>query len=275
MFDRKGLKLRAKLVLLRSYSKVLLACLIVNLLSGGGLGIFSGRAKNMDFSAIPQDRLRLISIIFLALVFITVLLSIFMVAPLIVGHKKFMIENSKTNVSLNQLFVPFSKGYKRTVFVQFMKELFIFLWSLPALLPTAVVILNYKAIIGMIINFANGSPVAARALIGVTFLWGVSTLILSIPAIIKELQYILVPYMLADNPEITWRDALSESKEMMVGNKWAYIKLRLSFLPWQIAASFICGIGGLLVLPYIEATVCEMYLELSGQTPAANVVFEY
>ena len=91
MFDRKGLKLRAKLVLLRSYTKVLLACLIVSLLSGGGLGIFTGRAKNIDFSAIPQDRLRLIFIIFLALVFITVLLSIFMIAPLIVGHKKFMI----------------------------------------------------------------------------------------------------------------------------------------------------------------------------------------
>ena len=127
----------------------------------------------------------------------------------------------------------------------------------------------------MIIDFANGSPIAARALMGVTVLWGISTLILGIPAIIKELQYILVPYMLADNPEITWRDALSESKEMMVGNKWAYIKLRLSFLPWQIAAILICGIGGLLVLPYIEATVCEMYLELSGLTPAANVVFEY
>ena len=273
MFDRKGLKLRAKLVLLRSYSKVFLACIIISLLSGGGLGIFSGRVKNVDLSAIPYDRMRLIYIIFLALVFITILLSIFMISPLIVGHKKFMIENSKSNVSLNLLLVPFNNGYKRIVFVQFMKNLFIFLWAIPALLPTVVLFFYRYTVVSMIISAQYGSESALWSLLGILISWSASTLILYIPAFIKELQYLLVPYMLADNPEITWRYALSESKEMMVGNKWAYIKLRLSFLPWLILANLACGVGGFFLAPYIEATVCEMYMELSGQTPTVNNVF--
>lgn len=273
MFNRKELKLRAKLVLLRSYSKVFLACIIISLLSGGGIGIFSGRVRDIDFSAIPHDKLMMIYIIFLALVFITVLLSIFMISPLIVGHRKFMIENSKSNVPLNLLLAPFSNGYKRIVFVQFMKNLFIFLWGIPALLPTVILFFYRYTIVRMIILAQAGSESALWSLFGILISWGISSLILYVPALIKELQYMLVPYMLADNPEITWRYALSESKEMMVGNKWAYIKLRLSFLPWLILANLLCCVGGMLVTPYIEATVCEMYMELSGQTPTVNNVF--
>ena len=155
-----------------------------------------------------------------------------------------------------------------------MKELFIFLWSIPALLPIAVLVFNYETVVGMIVSANYGSDVAERALLGVLFLWGISTLILCVPAFIKELQYMLVPYLLADDPEITWRDALLKSKEMMVGNKWAFIKLIFSFIPWIIAANLLCCVGGFLITPYIEATVCEMYMELSGQIPADNVFYE-
>lgn len=273
MFDRKELKDRAKLVLLRSYSKVFWACILVSLLSGSGIGLFSRRSKNTDISLLSQQKQMLVLIIFLTLAVLTILLSIFMVAPLMVGHKKFMIENSKSNAPLNLLFLPFNDGYWHIVFVQFMKELFIFLWALPALLPTAVLIFQYRIVFGMIYAAANGLITAQRAFLGLSFLWSFSTLILYIPALIKGLQYILVPYILADNPEMSWRDALSESKEMMVGNKLAYIKLILSFIPWWIAANFLCLIGGFLVTPYFEATICEMYIELSGQAHAENVFY--
>ncbi len=274
MFDRKELKRRAKLVLLRSYSKVFLACFIVSMLSGGGIGMISGRYQSVDFYDLSQDKLFMVSIIIIALMIISVLLSIFVVSPLLVGQKKFMIENSKADASLNLLLVPFNNDYKRIVFIQFMKDLFIFLWTIPALLPLGVLLFNYETTIGMIISASYGSAAAERALLGVMFLWGLSTLILSVPALIKELQYMLVPYLLADDPTLTWRDALSKSKEMMVGNKWAYLKLLITFIPWILAANLLCCVGGFLLTPYIEATVCEMYMELSGQTPADNVFYE-
>ena len=50
-----------------------------------------------------------------------------------------------------------------------------------------------------------------------TFLW---TLLLIIPGIIKTYAYSMSFYILADNPELTAREALSKSKEMMNGHKW-------------------------------------------------------
>jgi uncharacterized membrane protein len=272
MFNRKELKERAKLVLLRSYSKVFLACLAVNLLSGGGLGISTRKLKNIDFSAMPYQKMLAVFAILIVLSVITVALSIFVISPLNVGLKKFMLENSKTDEGLDLLLTPFNDGYKNIVVVQFVKNVFIFLWSLPAILPTVALTFFIGDIEALATAVNTGSLADSAKLLMIVLLWLVATLILSIPSIIKELQYTFVPYILADNPDTEWQSALSKSKEMMVGNKWAYVKLLLSFLLWYLAANLLCCIGGFLVIPYVEATVCEMYLEIAGKTP---VNYEY
>ena len=274
MFNRKELKERAKLVLLRSYSKVFLACLAVNLLSGGGLGISTRKLRNIDFSAMPTQKIFAVFTILIALSVITVALSIFVLSPLSVGLKKFMTENAKADATLDLLLTPFNDGYKNIVIVQFVKNAFIFLWSIPAILPAIALIFFMGDIEGLALAQAvqAGSVLASAKLLGIVLLWLVFTLIFAIPSIIKELQYVLVPYILADNPDTEWRNALSASKEMMVGNKWAYVKLIFSFALWYLAANLLCCIGGFLLMPYVEATVCEMYLELAGKTP---VNYEY
>lgn len=272
MFNRKELKERAKLVLLRSYSKIFLACLAVNLISGGGIGFGTRRLKGVDFSEMPPQKLIAVFAIIVALLVISIALSIFVISPLQVGLKKFMTENAKTDARLDLLLTPFADDYKNIVTVQFVKNLFVFLWSLPAMLPTAFMFFFIGNIESMAQAVNQGSAVDAAKLLAIILVWLVCTLIFAIPAIIKELQYVMVPYILADNPTTEWKSALSKSKEMMVGNKWGYVKLILSFVPWYLAANLLCCIGGFLVTPYIEATECELYLELSGKTP---VNFEY
>lgn len=273
MFNRKELKERAKLVLLRSYSKVFLACLAVNLLSGGGIGISTRKLRNIDFSAMPYQKVLAVFTILIVLSVITIALSIFVLSPLSVGLKKFMTENAKADAALDLLLTPFGDNYKNIVIVQFVKNIFIFLWSLPAILPTVVTAFFIGDIESLAIAVNNGSVADSAKLLLIILLWLVSTLIFAIPSIIKELQYVLVPYILADNPDTEWRSALSKSKEMMVGNKWAYVKLIFSFTLWYLAANLLCCIGGFLIIPYIEATVCEMYLELAGKTPV-NMEYE-
>ncbi|MCR4692277.1 MAG: DUF975 family protein [Firmicutes bacterium] len=267
MFNRKELKERAKLVLLRSYSRVFLACLAVNLLSGGGIGISTKKLRSIDFSAMPPQKMVVVFAILITLSVITIALSIFVISPLGVGLKKFMTENAKSDAALDLLLMPFGENYKNIVIVQFVKNIFVFLWSLPAIIPT--VIMGF--FIGDIENLAEavnrGSALDSAKLLMIVFLWLLFTLIFAIPSIIKELQYVLVPYILADNPQTEWKSAISKSKEMMVGNKWAYVKLIFSFALWYLAANLLCCIGGFLVMPYVEATVCEMYLELAGKTP--------
>ena len=61
-----------------------------------------------------------------------------------------------------------------------------------------------------------------------TFLW---TLLLIIPGIIKQYAYSMSFYILADNPELTAREALSKSKEMMNGHKLT------ALIPWRMIIS--------------------------------------
>lgn len=272
MFNRKELKERAKLVLLRSYSKIFLACLAVNLISGGGIGFGTRRLKIADISAMPPQKLIAVFVIIAALSVIGIALSIFVISPLQVGLKKFMTENAKSDAQLNLLLTPFAEDYKNIVIVQLIKNLFVFLWSFPAILPTVVMFLFIGNIESLAQAVNQGSAVDAAKLLAIVFVWLIFTLIFAIPSIIKELQYVMVPYILADNPNTEWKSALAKSKEMMVGNKWAYVKLIFSFALWYLAANLLCCIGGFLVTPYVEATVCELYLELSGKTP---VNFEY
>lgn len=91
------------------------------------------------------------------------------------------------------------------------------------------------------------------------FLW---TLLLIIPGIIKSYQYYLVPYLLAENPRLDYREALGISKDMMDGHKWRLFVLELSFLGWDILGFLLCGLGGLFVAPYKNATYGEFYLDL-------------
>lgn len=41
-----------------------------------------------------------------------------------------------------------------------------------------------------------------------------------IPGIVKAYEYMMIPYLLADNPQMTKEQAFAESKRMMQGQKW-------------------------------------------------------
>lgn len=91
------------------------------------------------------------------------------------------------------------------------------------------------------------------------FLW---TLLLIIPGIIKSYAYRMVPYILADNPNIGVRKAIILSNEMTRGHKFDMFVLDLSFIGWYILGALALGIGVLFVMPYENATNAELYLVL-------------
>ena len=83
-----------------------------------------------------------------------------------------------------------------------------------------------------------------------------------VPGFIKAYEYSMIPYLLAENPNITTDEAFSLSKQMTTGQKMDLFVLDLSFLGWIILGLICCGIGILFVLPYPEATNAEVYLNL-------------
>lgn len=85
------------------------------------------------------------------------------------------------------------------------------------------------------------------------------TLLLVVPGIIKAYEYYMVPYILAENPDMNYKEVLNMSKEMMRGNKWDTFVLELSFFGWMLLGLVCCCIGVLFVVPYMEATFAELY----------------
>lgn len=90
-----------------------------------------------------------------------------------------------------------------------------------------------------------------------TALW---TLLFVIPGIIKHYEYLMVPFILAENPGMSREEAFLISKKMMMGQKWETFVLDLSFLGWRILEAITCGIVGIFyVEPYYQATIAELY----------------
>lgn len=88
------------------------------------------------------------------------------------------------------------------------------------------------------------------------FLW---TLLLIIPGIIKGYAYSMVPYILADNPNMSPKRAVELSNQMTMGQKMDMWILDLSFIGWYILGAIALGIGVLFVNPYNYATKAELY----------------
>ena len=84
-----------------------------------------------------------------------------------------------------------------------------------------------------------------------TFLW---SLLFVIPGIIASYSYYMTPFILCERPDMTSREAIRESKELMRGNKWRLFCLEISFIGWELLASGVMGVVIMLIMtPMIMA----------------------
>lgn len=102
-----------------------------------------------------------------------------------------------------------------------------------------------------------------------TFLW---TLLLIIPGIIKAFSYALTPYILLDEPELTARQAITRSCEIMQGRRWKLFCLYLSFIGWGILCLLTFGIGFLWLVPYMNASVAAFYEDARAEYEASKTI---
>lgn len=86
-----------------------------------------------------------------------------------------------------------------------------------------------------------------------------------IGGIIKAYSYKMAPYIIAENPKISGKDAIKMSREMMNGNKLMAFKLDLSFILWIILQYITLGLASIYVNPYYRAVYAELYVVLRKQ----------
>ena len=102
-----------------------------------------------------------------------------------------------------------------------------------------------------------------------TFLWA---LLLIIPGIMKAFSYALTPSIIMDEPELTARQAITRSCEIMEGRRWKLFCLYLSFIGWGILSLLTFGIGFLWLLPYMNASFAAFYEDARAEYEAENSI---
>lgn len=90
-----------------------------------------------------------------------------------------------------------------------------------------------------------------------TALW---SLLLVVPGIVKHYEYLMVPYIIAENPAMDYKEAFQISKQMMDGEKMEAFIMDLSFIGWYLLSAVTCGLLAIFyVNPYVQASFAEMY----------------
>ena len=91
-------------------------------------------------------------------------------------------------------------------------------------------------------------------------------------AVVKRYSYYLVPYLAAENPNLTARQAITLSRRMMKGHKWQCFVFELSFLGWELLGVITAGLLNLLyVNPYKTAVFTRYYAELRSEAIAKKI----
>jgi len=80
---------------------------------------------------------------------------------------------------------------------------------------------------------------------------------------IKHYEYKMIPYILAENPNIERKEIFRISKELTYGNKWSLFKLDLSLIGWEILSAFTLNLSKIFYSSiYKETIYAETYMKL-------------
>lgn len=242
VFDRVSYKERGKEIIKANFWILVLASFVANLLGGqssfnssGGGGVSTGGSSgnietyyDVETGEINESAVDALvvaftafTVVFIVILAIGILYSIFVGGIMQVGKKKIFLENvDQPNTDFALVFSGFTGGkYMQRVKVMFAYNLRIWLW----------------------------------------------TLLFIIPGVIAAYKYYLVPYIVADNPDIDPKRALELSKEMTDGHKFDIFVMELSFYGWMLLSGCCtCGILGFWVNPYMEASFAVMYTEMKN-----------
>lgn len=232
MWSRSDLKERAKRAFTRNYWPMVLVGVIMMMCAGGSGGSF-GRStqniqkeyQNMDASTVYLI-LTVVGIAVLIAMVIGLLLCLFVKYPFEVGCSRFLIINRRVTPNMGEIVFGYKGSLKNNIKILFLRDLYVFLWSL----------------------------------------------LFIIPGIVKSYEYRMIPYLLAENPDLTVKEAFEISKRMMSGEKWNTFVLDLSFIGWTLLSGITLGLVGIFWYnPYYFQTNAELYGALSAK---GNPYFE-
>lgn len=236
MWTRRQLKERAKADVSRSYWGLVLMSLIVSIIDGSGEGFSTGYSSARRDTG--KSRLALNNVdwdLFFTIMFIVLVITL--IAILVgLAFKAFLL--NPLRVGATRYFIEAARGEKKA------------------------------GDIGLI-GYAFGSgryknTVKTMFLMDLyVFLW---SLLFLIPGIIKSYEYAMIPYILAERPDLETEEVFALSRRMMMGEKFDVFILGLSFIGWMFIVLFSFGLAAVFYVgPYMNMTSAELYEVLKGK----------
>ncbi|MGM9881619.1 MAG: DUF975 family protein [Bacilli bacterium] len=92
-----------------------------------------------------------------------------------------------------------------------------------------------------------------------TFFWSFTIVF----GFVKRYEYFFIPYILAENPDISLKDAFRISKEMARGYKWKLFVMELSFILYYVVGIMSFNLFNLFYTnPFKECVFAELYMNM-------------
>lgn len=156
-------------------------------------------------------------------------------------------------VFVSDLFSCFREGSTKVLSLQFVLAGISFLSMLPATIISA----------SIDISTANASSFLLFAILLVA---GIAV------SVIASLLFSQVFYLMLDYPDYTPSQLLKTSISLMKGNMGRLFYITLSFVPLSLLGVLSCGIALLWLMPYIQATKTNFYLDLVKKSKPSGLL---
>ena len=237
-----------------------------------------GDIDTSDMDSLVSTVLGVVIVAFLLAFVIKFLYDLLFANPLTVGHNRFYLDARMGNAQVGNVFSQLSSGkYGNTVKTMFLYDLKLWLWGLFTVIPIIYFCVSLVNVFSSDNNYSDyyGMYSLVMQLLGSFMLAMLLYCICIIPQIIKRLSYTMVPYLLAENPQMSQKRAFEISVNTMKGEKAHFFGLQLSFIGWYILAGLAGGIVGqfageslgsivtiigmVFLYPYVFATYAEFY----------------
>lgn len=283
--SREQLKNWAKNAMGRTYWKSVLVALILSATVGssGSSGGSSSSSSGESYGRMSEDEILIFVGVFLvvmaiALVFAAIGMAVKALAlnPLHIGCQSYFCEGLENpEVSLGLLGKGFRTNYKNIVKTMFFRDLYLFLWSMFMWIPIALFIGGTVVVVWMEENMQINSVTAGVYMIILLVLFFVGLIVAMIPWIIKTYEYLMVPYILVDNPDMDRKEVFALTKEMMTGHKWEAFVLNISFIGWYALGFFTCGVLYIFYVEPYKAYTLAAYYKVRNQKRQAQMTPDY
>ena len=237
-----------------------------------------GDIDTSDMDSLVSTVLGVVIVAFLLAFVIKFLYDLLFANPLTVGHNRFYLDARMGNAQVGNVFSQLSSGkYGNTVKTMFLYDLKLWLWGLFTVIPIIYFCVSLVNVFSSDNNYSDyyGMYSLVMQLLGSFMLAMLLYCICIIPQVIKRLSYTMVPYLLAENPQMSQKRAFEISVNTMKGEKAHFFGLQLSFISWYILAGLAGGIVGqfageslgsivtiigmVFLYPYVFATYAEFY----------------